>query len=226
MIDKQVALAVGGGCIIKCPNKEKTVNTSFTLEDLRQLGIPARPRGPLFSHPEHGLDSHNWSVYLSSRGRFEAGNTTLQKEAAHQKLSLTHFECGNFVIGITHDCLALLCSEIAAGRRKIPPRRIHRAHLFPRRDFTRRLLTGPPLPREEFLDSHWNASVVVLCLKEENDRLESKGAFDELVRRVPNDIVVDSSGVPSPRWFSTTPSSFRYGKAERDLILGLAVDGK
>jgi len=199
------------------------VSATFTFDDLRELGIPSRPQGPLFSHPDHGLDTHNWHAYLSSRGRFEAGTTTLQKEAAHQKLSLTHFACGNFVAGITRSCLALLRSELAAGRRKIPPKRIHRAHLFPRRDFTHYLLTGPLLTREEFLDLHWLTSVVVLCLKEENDRLESKAAFDELVLRVPNEIISDTAGDPSPMWFSTTPSSFSYGSRERELISSLTL---
>jgi hypothetical protein len=226
MIDEQIALAVGGGCIIKCPNKEKTVSTSFTLEDLRQLGIPARPRGPLFSHPEHGLDSHNWSVYLSSRGRFEAGISKRSTENNFLKTSLNPGACGLFVCGITRECFNLLRASLAAGKKSLPSHRIHRAHLFSRRETARIFLEGPLLSREQFLEIFWMTGVTVLSLREENTSLESPENFKRLTLRLSNDLILDEKGNSVPRWFSSTPSSFCYGKAERDLILGLAVDGK
>jgi len=210
---------------MKRPNEEKTVSTAFTLEDLRQLGIPARPQGPVFDNPEVGRNTQNWNVYLASRGRYEAGISERSAEVNSLKTGLNPGSCGLFVCGITRNCLQLLRNEISAGRLKIPSRRIHRAHLFPRRESTRIFLEGPLLSREEFLDTFWLTGVSVLCLKEENASLECPRNFERLTLRLPNDLILDKKGSSTPRWFPASPSSFRFAKAERDLIMGIVESG-
>ena len=198
------------------------MSATFTFDDLRELGIPSRPQGPLFSHPDHGLDTHNWHAYLSSRGRFEAGSRR-SREVNFLKTCTNLDTCGLFVCGITRSCISLLRSQLDAGSKEKPPHRLHRAHLFSRREAAKIFLEGNLLSREEFLDTFWMVNVAVLCLREENASLESPEIFRELTVRVPNEIIPDKAGDPSPRWFSASPSSFSYGSRERELISSLTL---
>ena len=192
---------------------------TFTLKDMERLQISSRPKGEVFAHPDWGLDTHNWNVYLSSRGRFKAGVSTFSEESSFLKTSFNPRSCGLPVRGISRDCLSLLRSCLASSNSKFPPNRIHRAHLFSRKESSRLFLEGPQFSRDEFLTILWTTSASVLCLKEENHSLEDPENFKRLSMWIPNEIIYDDQGNAKPRWFPSTPSSFCYGKAEKALIM-------